>query len=135
MPFESALPLVVACLAGAVVVFFIWLRVRPRWLLAVAILLAAVGIGCFVADWLVETDREYLVALFPHLARGTRPRKKTGRTGHGWQCGRELRAAGCRGRSKKSQPGPWMAGLGEDCPPGGRACKASKPGPGMAGLA
>jgi hypothetical protein len=69
MPFESSLPLVVACLVGAVVVFFMWLRVRPRWLLAGAILLAAVGIGCFVADWLVETDREYLFALFPRLAR------------------------------------------------------------------
>lgn len=27
-----------------------------------------------------------------------------------------------------------MAGLGEDCPPGGRAYKASKPGPGWPGL-
>lgn len=69
MPFESSLPLVVACLAGAVVAFFIWLRSYTRGLLAAAILLAAVGIGCFVADWLVETDREHLFALFPRLAR------------------------------------------------------------------
>ena len=68
MPFESSLPLVVACLLGAAVGFFVWLRVQARWLLAVAVLLAAVGVGCFVADSLVETDREYLLALFPRLA-------------------------------------------------------------------
>jgi hypothetical protein len=69
MPFESSLSLVVACLLGAVVVFFVWLRMQTRWLLAVAILLALVGVGCFAADLLVETDREYLLALFPRLAR------------------------------------------------------------------
>jgi hypothetical protein len=69
MPFESSLPLVIACLLGAVVGFFVWLRVQSRWLLAVAILLATAGVGCFVADLLVETDREYLLALFPRLAR------------------------------------------------------------------
>ena len=69
MPFESSLPLVVACLLGAVGVFFIFLRVQVRWLAAGAILLAAIGVGCFVVDWLVETDREYLLALFPRLAR------------------------------------------------------------------
>ena len=68
MPFESSLPLVVACLLGSVVAFFIWLRVQPRWVLAVAILLAAAGGGCCAVDWLVETDREYLLALFPRLA-------------------------------------------------------------------
>jgi hypothetical protein len=67
MPFESSLPLVVACLLGAAVGFFVWLRVQARWLLSVAILLAAAGVGCFVADLLVETDREYLLALFPRL--------------------------------------------------------------------
>jgi len=69
MPFESSLPLVIACLLGAVVGFFVWLRVQSRWLLAVAMLLATAGVGCFVADLLVETDREYLLALFPRLAR------------------------------------------------------------------
>ncbi len=69
MPFESSLPLVVACLLGAVGVFFIFLRVQVRWLAAGAILLAAIGVGCFVVDWLVETDREHLLALFPRLAR------------------------------------------------------------------
>ena len=49
--------------------FFVWLRVQTRWLLAVAILLALVGVGCFAADLLVETDREYLLALFSRLAR------------------------------------------------------------------
>ncbi len=69
MPFESSLPLVVSCLLGAVGGFFVWFRVQARWLLAVAILLAAAGVGCFVSDWLVETDREYLLAFFPRLAR------------------------------------------------------------------
>lgn len=68
MPFESSLPLVVACLIGAVVGLFVWMRVQTRWLLAVAILPAAAGVGCFVADLLVETDREYLLALLPRLA-------------------------------------------------------------------
>ena len=69
MPFESSLPLVAICLLGAVVVFFVWLRVQARGLVAVAALLAAVGLGAFVADRLVVTDREYLLALFPRLAQ------------------------------------------------------------------
>ena len=69
MPFESSLPLVVTCLLGAVIGFFVWLGVQNRWLLAVAILLAAAGVGSFAVDWAVETDREYLLALFPRLAR------------------------------------------------------------------
>lgn len=68
MPFESSLPLVAACLLGAVVAFFIWTRVQARWLLAGAAVLAIAGIVAFVADRLVETDREYLLALFPRLA-------------------------------------------------------------------
>jgi hypothetical protein len=68
MPFESSLPLVAACLLGAVVVFFIWTRVQARWLLAGAAALAIAGIAAFVADSLVVTDREYLLALFPRLA-------------------------------------------------------------------
>jgi hypothetical protein len=69
MPFESSLPLVVACLLGAVIGFFVWLRVQARWLLALSILLAVAGVGAFVADSLVVTDREYLLGLFPRLAR------------------------------------------------------------------
>ena len=69
MPFESSLPLILFCLLGAVVVACIWLRVQSSGLLAVSALLAAAGVGAFVADSLVETDREYLLALFPRLAR------------------------------------------------------------------
>ena len=68
MPFESSLALVVACLLGAVVAFFFWLRVQARGLLLGAALLAVAGAGAFVADSLVETDREHLLALFPRLA-------------------------------------------------------------------
>ena len=69
MPFESSLPLILFCLLGAVVVACIWLRVQSSGLLAVSALLAAAGVGAFVADSLVETDREYLLALFSRLAR------------------------------------------------------------------
>lgn len=68
MPFESSLPLVIGCLLGAVMAFFIWLRAQTRGVLALAALLAIAGIGAFVADSLVVTDREYLLALFPRLA-------------------------------------------------------------------
>lgn len=61
--------LVIDCLLGAVSGFFVWLRVQACWLLAVGILFAAAGIGCFAMDWLVATDREYPLALFPKLAR------------------------------------------------------------------
>ena len=68
MPFESALPLVIGCLLGTVTAFVVWLRVQARGVLALAALLVAGGGGCFVADSLVMTDREYLLALFPRLA-------------------------------------------------------------------
>lgn len=69
MPFESSLALVIGCLLGAVIASVVWLRVQARGVLALAALLAAGGVGCFVADSLVVTDREYLLALFPRLAR------------------------------------------------------------------
>ena len=69
MPFESSLPLVLTCLLGAVIVSFIWLSVQARGLLALAALLAVAGVGSFVVDSLVATDRECLLALFPRLAR------------------------------------------------------------------
>jgi len=69
MPFESSLPLVIACLLGAVVACFIWMRVQRGWVLAGAAALAVAGVAAFVADSLVVTDREYLLALFPRLAR------------------------------------------------------------------
>lgn len=69
MPFESSTPLVVACVVGAVVVLLAGVRARSRGLLVVTALLASAGVGAFVADRLVETDREYLQELFPRLAR------------------------------------------------------------------
>lgn len=69
MPFESSLPLVICCLLGAVGGFFVWLQVRSRGLLAAAVLLALAGMGVFLADLLIETDREYLLEMFPRLAR------------------------------------------------------------------
>jgi len=69
VPFESSLPLVICCLLGAVGGFFVWLQVRSRGLLAAAVLLALAGMGVFLADLLIETDREYLLEMFPRLAR------------------------------------------------------------------
>lgn len=69
MPFESTLTLVVFCLLGAAVAFVAWLRMRGRgWLITTA-LLALAGFGLLLADLLVETDREHLLAMFPRLAR------------------------------------------------------------------
>lgn len=68
MPFESSLPLVLACLVGTLVALFVWLQVQTRWLIAAAILMAAGGVLAFVADKLVVTDREQLFMLFPRLA-------------------------------------------------------------------
>jgi hypothetical protein len=69
MPFESSWPLVVACLLGAVAACVIWTQVQARGLLVGAVLLALGGVGAFVVDTLVETDREHLLAMFPRLAR------------------------------------------------------------------
>jgi len=69
MPFESTTPLVVSCLLAAVVALVAWLRMQAGWLLAIAALLAIGGAAVFVADRLVITDREYLLELFPRLAR------------------------------------------------------------------
>jgi len=69
MPFESTLPLVIACLLGAVVACFMWMRVQRGWVLAGAAALAVAGVAAFVTDSLVVTDREHLLALFPRLAR------------------------------------------------------------------
>ncbi len=74
MPFESSLPLVVTCLLGATGVVCVWLRVPSRGLLAGAAVLGITGVGAFVADCLVETDREHLRALFPRLAHAAERR-------------------------------------------------------------
>ncbi len=69
MPFEDSLPLVAACLLGGIFTFLIWTRRQTSWLLTSAAVLVTAGIGAFVSDRLVVTDREYLQALLPRLAR------------------------------------------------------------------
>ena len=68
MPFEFSLPFVIASLIGALVTGTVWINSQSRWLLATAVGLVLAGIGAFVADQLVVTDREYLQTLFPRLA-------------------------------------------------------------------
>jgi hypothetical protein len=69
MPFESSLPLAICCLLAGGVVFFVWLSIQRRGWLVTAASLALCGVGLLLADFLVETDREHLRALFPRLAR------------------------------------------------------------------
>lgn len=68
LPFESSLSVVLASLALAAIAVFAWLKTSARPWLAIAILAACAALAAFVADRLVETDREYLQALFPRLA-------------------------------------------------------------------
>lgn len=68
MPFESSLPLVFVFVALAVIAAFAWLKTQARPWLAIAILAACTALAVFVADRLVETDREHIEALFPRLA-------------------------------------------------------------------
>jgi len=68
MPFESSLPFVIACLIGALVTGAVWVSSQSRWSLATAVVLVLTGVGAFVADQLVVTDREHLQHLFPRLA-------------------------------------------------------------------
>lgn len=68
-PFESSLPIVIACGVAAAIAAFVWTRVQTRgWLVAAGIGLTA-GAAAFAADRWVVTDREQLVELFPRLAR------------------------------------------------------------------
>jgi hypothetical protein len=46
----------------------VWLQSTVRPWLIIAILAACTALAAFVADRLVETDREYIEALFPRLA-------------------------------------------------------------------
>ena len=69
MPYEESLPLVAACLLGGIFTLIIWTRRQTAWLLITAVILLIAGVGAFVADRLVVTDREYLQELFPRLAR------------------------------------------------------------------
>jgi|GEM_PF-1866934 len=68
MPFEDSPPFVIACLIGAAITGFIWLRGQPRWSLAATVVLVLAGVGAFLVDQLVLTDREHLRNLFPRLA-------------------------------------------------------------------
>jgi hypothetical protein len=68
MPFESPLPLVLLSLAVAGVSLYQWLATTARSWLVIAFLAACTALATFVADRLVETDREHLQALFPRLA-------------------------------------------------------------------
>lgn len=68
-PFESSLPIVIACGVAAAIAAFVWTRVQTRgWLVAAGIAVVA-GVATFAADQFVVTDREQLQALFPELAR------------------------------------------------------------------
>lgn len=69
MPFESSLPLVLACLIGGLVTLSLWFRQRSLWLLVLTGQLLSGGTAAFIADRLVITDREQLEELFPRLAR------------------------------------------------------------------
>jgi hypothetical protein len=67
-PFEFSLPFVIACLIGALVTGAVWVNSKSRWSFATTVVLVLAGVGAFVADQLVVTDREYLQTLFPRLA-------------------------------------------------------------------
>lgn len=68
MPFESSTPFVLGCLVGAGLSGWLWRRSGNGSLLAAALAAIVLAVGIGVADRLVETDRELLLALFPRLA-------------------------------------------------------------------
>lgn len=67
-PFESSLPLVLGSLALTAIAIFAWLNTQARPWLAIAILAACTALAAIVSDFLVETDREHIQAMFPLLA-------------------------------------------------------------------
>jgi len=69
MPFESSLPLVVACVVGCLIAVYLWTHTQTLWPLGAAGLFLVAALGLFIADRLVMTDREDLLELFPRLAR------------------------------------------------------------------
>ena len=73
-PLESSWPLVLGCGVGAVVGLWLWLSSPTPRRLATASVLGVAAIGLAVTDWLVVTDREQLLALFPRLARAAETR-------------------------------------------------------------
>jgi len=67
-PFESSIPIVIACGVAAGIATFIWTRTQTRpWLVLAALALAA-GVAVLIADRSVVTHRECLEALLPRLA-------------------------------------------------------------------
>lgn len=68
MPFESSTPLVIICLVAAAACGWYGLSSGARGALIAAATAAMIGLGCFVADRVVVTDREFLEGLFPRLA-------------------------------------------------------------------
>jgi hypothetical protein len=68
MPYENSLPIVAFGIALAAISIFAWLKTQARPWLAIAILAACTTLAAFVADRLVETDREHIEFLFARLA-------------------------------------------------------------------
>lgn len=68
LPYESSLPIVLANLALAAIALGAWLKTQARSWLVIAFITLSAALAVFVADRLVETDREHLRALFPRLA-------------------------------------------------------------------
>lgn len=74
MPFESSLPLVIACGLFGFMAICLWTQSRAYPALVVGALLILAGLGVFIADRLVVTDRESIEELFPRLARAAEER-------------------------------------------------------------
>lgn len=74
MPFESSLPLVIASGLCGLVAVYIWTRTQAYPALVVGVVFMLAGLGFFIADRFVVTDREYLEELFPRLARAVEER-------------------------------------------------------------
>jgi hypothetical protein len=67
-PFESSLPIALACGAAAGIAAFIWTRLQTRPWLWVASLALLAGVAALIADRQVVTHREFLESLLPRLA-------------------------------------------------------------------
>ena len=74
MPFESSLPLVVAFGVFGLIAVSLWARTQAHLALVMGVLFILAGLGVFIADRLVETDRESIEELFPRLARAAEER-------------------------------------------------------------
>lgn len=67
-PFESSMPIAIACGVAAGIAAFIWTKTGTRPWIAVAALALVAGVAAVVADRVVVTHREFLEALLPRLA-------------------------------------------------------------------